>query len=213
MDYQDSAVRVLSLCLVGLLMGAPVAPSAQQAGTGGLAGPELLAALRGGGFVVYFRHADTDHRQNDTRTGSVEDCANQRNLTERGREHASSLGEAIRALKVPIGLVLASPLCRTVETATLAFGSAERAPAAREAGPEPPGSPERFAALRVLLSTMPAKGTNTVVVAHAYPFYTLVGGQYLDEGEAAVVRPDGAGFQVVTRLGLKEWREMANPPR
>jgi len=60
---------------------------------------------------------------------------------------------------------------------------------------------------------VPPKRTNTVIVAHAYPFYALLGGQYLDEGEAAVVRPNGAGFQVVTRLRLKEWREMANIPR
>jgi hypothetical protein len=33
------------------------------------------------------------------------------------------------------------------------------------------------------------------------------GGQYLDAGEAAVVRPLAAGFEVVAHLGLKEWRE------
>ena len=79
--------------------------------------------------------------------------------------------------------------------------------AAREAGPAPPGSPDRFAALRGLLSTMPASGTNAVIVGHAYPFYSLAGGQYLDEGQAAVVRPGGVGIQVLARVGLKEWRD------
>jgi len=37
---------------------------------------------------------------------------------------------------------------------------------------------------------------------------SLVGGQYLDEGEAAVIRPDGAGFQEVLRLGLAQWRAL-----
>ena len=119
-----------------------------------------------------------------------EDCSNQRNLTDRGRDHARALGEAIRALLgIPIGLVLASPLCRTVETATLAFGTVERTRAVREAGPQPPGSPGRFAALRALLSTAPPVGTNTVIVGHGSPFFSLVGGQNLDEGQAAVVRP------------------------
>jgi len=139
----------------------------------------------------------------------LEDCTKQRNLTDRGREHARAIGEAVGALGIPIGAVLASPLCRTVETATLAFGRVERSPAAREAGPAPPGSAERFTALRRLLSTVPPKGMNAVIVVHGYPFYSLVGGQYLDEGEAAVVRPDGASFQEVVRLGLKQWQALA----
>jgi len=56
-------------------------------------------------------------------------------------------------------------------------------------------------------------GTNAVIVGHAYPFYSLAGGQYLDEGQAAVVRPGGAGIQILARVGLKEWRELAALPR
>ena len=156
---------------------------------------------------------DTDHSQKDTRLGRVEDCASQRNLTDRGRGHACSIGEAIRALGIPIGVVLASPRCRTVETATLAFGAAERSDAVREAGPAPPGSADRFAGLRGLLATMPAGGTNAGIVGHAYPFYSLAGGQYFDEGQAAVVRPGGVGIEALARVGLKEWRELAALPR
>jgi phosphohistidine phosphatase SixA len=192
------------------LLAAPLA-AAQPVGPGSVRGAELLAALRDGGYIMYFRHADTDHRQHDTPGQAPQDCTKQRNLSDRGRDHARAIGQAIHALTIPIGPVLASPLCRTVETATLAFGTAERSAAAREAGPAPPGSPERFAELRRLLSIMPPKGTNTVIVGHAYPFYSLVGGQYLDEGEAAIVQPNGAGFQVVARLGLTQWQELAKP--
>lgn len=195
-----------------LVLGLPAGALAQAPAATPLRGPELLAALRAGGYVLYFRHADTDHRQNDDRMTSAEDCAAQRNLTDRGRDHARAIGEAIRTLGVPIGAVLASPLCRTVETATLAFGRAEKAPAAREGGPLPPGSPGRFAALRALLSTPVAPGAKTVVVAHAYPYYTLVGGQFLSEGEADVVRPRGPDFEVVARVSLTQWRELAATP-
>jgi len=140
---------------------------------------------------------------------SVDDCANRRNLTDRGRDHARAIGEAIRALRIPIGPVMASPLCRTVETATLAFGRAERSAAVIETGPGAAGSPDRFSALRGLLSAVPPEGMNAVIVGHAYRFYSLVGGQYLDEGEAAIVWPDGAGFTLVTRAGLAQWRELA----
>jgi phosphohistidine phosphatase SixA len=195
---------------LALLM--PAAALAQSATTPALGGAELLAALRAGGHILYFRHADTDHSQNDERMTSVEDCTTQRNLSERGREHARALGEAIRALGIPIGTVLASPLCRTVETAMLAFGAAQKAPAAREGGPLPPGSPGRFPALRVLLSTPVPFGANTVVVGHGYPYYTLVGGQFLSEGEADVLRPRGADFEVLARVGLAQWRALAAVP-
>lgn len=143
---------------------------------------------------------------------SVEDCTTQRNLSERGRAHARALGETIHALGIPIGTVLASPRCRTVETAMLAFGAAQKAPAVREGDPLRPGRPGRFPALRVLLSTPVAPGVNTVVVGHAYPYYTLVGGQYLSEGQADVLRPRGADFEVLARVDLAQWRALAAVP-
>ena len=197
---------------LALALIAPAAAAAQTPAAVPLRGAELLAALREGGFVLYFRHADTDWKQTDTRGMNLEDCAAQRNLSDRGRENARAIGAAIRALGIPIGSVLASPLCRTVETAMLAFGVAEKSMAVREGGPLPPGSPGRYEALRVLLSTPVAPGTNSVLVGHAYPYYSLVGGQYLEEGEADVVRPRGAHFEVVARVGLKQWRELTVAP-
>ncbi|HSE06542.1 MAG TPA: histidine phosphatase family protein [Methylomirabilota bacterium] len=204
--------RWLLLGALALVTGAPAAALGQSAAATPLRGPELLAALRAGGYTLYFRHADTDHRQNDRRMTSLEDCATQRNLTDRGRDHSRALGEVIRALGIPIGAVHASPLCRTVETAVLAFGTAVQAPAVREGGPLPPGSPGRFAALRVLLSTPGEPGVNTVIVGHAYPYYALVGGQYLSEGEADIVRPRGTDFEIVARVGLTQWRGLAAAP-
>ena len=201
--------------LVGVLaltFAAPAAALAQKSAHPALGGADLLAALHAGGLVLYFRHADTDWKQNDTRGMRLEDCAAQRNLSDRGRENARAVGAAIRALAIPIGSVLASPLCRTVETAMLAFGVAEKSMAVREGGPLPPGSPGRYEALRALLSTPVAPGANTVIVGHAYPYYSLVGGQYLEEGEADVARPRGADFEVVARVGLKQWRELAAAP-
>jgi len=194
-----------------LVLAASAPANAQTTAKPSLQGAELLPVLRAGGSILYLRHADTDHAQRDSQGMNFDDCAAQRNLTERGRENARAIGEALRALGVPIGSVLASPYCRTVETATLAFGTAEKSMAVREGGPLPPGSPGRFMALAVLLSSPPAPGANTVIVGHAYPFYALVGGQYLDEGEAAVVRPRATSFEVVARVGAKQWRALGAP--
>ena len=83
---------------------------------------------------------------------------------------------------------------------------------AQQAAATPLRGPELLAALRALLSTKVAPGVNTVIVAHAYPYFTLVGGQFLSEGEADVVRPRGADFEVVARVGLRQWRELAATP-
>src|SRR5437773_8232444 len=129
---------------------------------------ELLAELRKGGYVLYFRHAATDFSQNDERMKSYEDCANQRNLIDRGRAEARAVGTAIRELRIPIEPVLASPFCRTVETAQLIFGRAQKMQEVR-GGPTAPPNAEHYAALQKILSTPVSAGTNLAVVSHGNP--------------------------------------------
>jgi hypothetical protein len=185
-------MRLLLLSLLFLACPALAQPSA-----------EVLNLLREGGYVLYFRHTSTDFSQNDSRMTSFEDCASQRNLTDRGRDEARAIGEHVRRLKIPVGEVLASPFCRTMETARLAFGKATATgdarggPASDEAG--------RYAALRKLLSTRIPKGQNLVISSHGNPFYALAGPPYLAEGEMAVVRPEGERFNVIARIRLTDW--------
>src|SRR5215813_731007 len=101
-------VFVAALAAFAALAGAWPSAYAQPVATE-LAGPALLAALRGGGYVLFFRHAATDFGQNDDRMTGYEDCATQRNLIDKGRADARAIGADIRALGIPIGDVLASP--------------------------------------------------------------------------------------------------------
>lgn len=165
---------------------------------------DAVALLRGGGYILYLRHAATDFAQNDAQMTSFEDCGSQRNLSDRGRQDARAIGAALRALGIPIGKVHASPYCRTVETAVLAFGRAEKTQAVR-GGPAQPDSPERYALLRKLLAQRPAQNVNDVIVSHGNPFVAVAGPPYLAEGEAAVVEPGGDGFRVVARIKVDEW--------
>lgn len=169
-----------------------------------LAPPAAVDALRRGGYVLYFRHAATDMTKNDAAMKSFDDCPTQRNLVDRGRDDARAIGAAIKALGIPIGKVRASPYCRTVETAELAFGRAEKTAEVR-GGPAQASDPARYAALRKLLSERPAPGTNDVIVSHGNPFYAVAGPPYLAEGEAAVVLPTGDGFRVVARIRVEDW--------
>src|SRR5262245_7198816 len=81
--------RVARLAAVGLAAlvalaaaGADTARAQRAVAPAPLQGADLLDALRAGGHVIYVRHADTDHSQNDRRMTSAEDCATQRNLTD-----------------------------------------------------------------------------------------------------------------------------------
>lgn len=166
---------------------------------------ELLAQLRQGGYVLFLRHTSTDFSQDDSRMKSFEDCATQRNLTDQGRAEARALGEHVKRLKIPIGEVLASPFCRTMETARLAFGKARPTNDVR-GGPPSADDPKRYEPLRILLATKPAASTNTVLSSHGNPFRAVAGPPYLAEGEIAVVRPEGGEkFSVIARIRLTDW--------
>ena len=182
--------------------------SALPAANDALAGARLLDALRHGGYVLYIRHTSTDFGQNDEGMTSFEDCAKQRNLTDQGRAEARTIGAAIAKLQIPIGQVLASPFCRTVETAKLVFGHATISNAVR-GGPAAPDKPERYADLRKLLSTPVANGSNLAIASHGNPFRAVAGTPYLAEGEVAVIAPLGNDrFRIVARIPKDGWSSL-----
>jgi len=176
-----------------------------------LAPAELVAELKRGGYVIYFRHTSTDFSQNDLQSKSFTDCAHQRNLTDGGRAQARAIGDAIRSLKLPIAKVLASPLCRTMETARLIFGTAEPVPEMRGA-PLPVADPNRYVALKKLFATPQPPGANIAVASHGNPFFGVAGPPYLAEGESAVIRGLGDDFEIVARIRVDDWPALTRAP-
>jgi hypothetical protein len=85
----------------------------------------LWRRLAGGGQVMPLRHGTTPPGVGDPTGFRLDDCVTQRNLTEAGREEARRIGTAFKARAIPVERVLSSPWCRCLETARLAFGSAE----------------------------------------------------------------------------------------
>jgi virginiamycin B lyase len=144
-------------------------------------------------------------------TRDLRDCSRQRNLTAEGRRDARSIGHAFRRLRIPVGRVLASPFCRTRETATLAFGRAVPSRALLSAEffeGEPPGE-RQPARLRQVLASPPGRATNTILVSHNFAIEDA-SGESLAEGEALIVRPGRGrrGFELVSRLEADEWARL-----
>ena len=92
------------------------------------AGEELASLIRTGGVVVAFRHALAPGTFDppEFRLGV---CSTQRNLSDEGRSQARRTGEWFKARQLQPARVRSSPWCRCVDTATLAFGTAEVWPA------------------------------------------------------------------------------------
>jgi phosphohistidine phosphatase SixA len=171
----------------------------------------VLGELRHGGFVIYFRHAATEQTGATDEASDLSRCETQRNLSAEGRAQAAQIGEAIRALGIPVGTVAASPFCRTRDTAQLAFGRVTVNKDLYFVISTDAGETKRLAAsLRQMLSTLPAKGTNAVLVSHSANLLEAAGVFAKPEGAAFVFRPlpDGK-FEAVARILPEDWSRVA----
>ena len=198
-------LRTLAVLMV-LIATVPAAAERSTAPVRKVPPAELLAELGKGGCILHFRHAATEPGRAGTGwERNDEACATQRNLSDQGRDDARRIGAAIRALGIPIGRVLASPLCRAVETAQLIFGRGEKVPDVR-GDPAATDNSDRYAGLRNLLATAKVeRGANLAIVGHGMQFESVAGPPELDLGEVAVVRPLGNRFEVYARLRVEDW--------
>ncbi|MFB4162373.1 histidine phosphatase family protein [Alteribacillus sp. JSM 102045] len=172
--------------------------------------PALLNSLREGGYIFYTRHAEATVGEDQTNFNFF-DCSAQRNLSDVGRSQAVTYGESFRRLGIPIEYpVLASPFCRTRETAGLAFGgdnvlvntfwfevyklSSDLSPVEQA---------RILNTLHLFLEIQPQPGSNRVIVAHSFP--AGVGFGPIPNMGTVIVKPHGPGngHEVVAQLSLE----------
>jgi phosphohistidine phosphatase SixA len=199
---------LLALALLGALAGCGGSDGADRP-TGPL---EVVDRLGEGGYVVFLRHAETDHSQKDRLGVPLTDCSGQRNLNDAGRAQARSIGESWLALGLPLGDVLASGYCRTRETAELAFGRATIVPTLTGIPAEMVGTyTGRVRALRRMLGTKPPEGENTVVVGHIANLEAATEVE-IEEGDAAVFEPLGESrYRLLAKLPASAWPQLVEP--
>ncbi len=107
----------------------------------------------------------------------LNNCNTQRNLSQKGKKEATEYGKRLRSLQIPINYpVIVSPLCRTIETAALAFGKQNVTVDSFWYDvyrlSENLSLNEQNKILNNMQSKLekqPPKGMNTVIIAHALP--------------------------------------------
>ena len=172
----------------------------------------LLNSLRNGGFILYARHGEATVGE-DLPYFNFQNCLPHRNLSEHERKQAIYYGEILRYLQIPIQfLVSASPFCRTIETAQLAFGcgNVQVNPfwfeIYRLSGNLPSSDRQRILNdFTSVLETIPVEGKNKVIVAHSFPEGVGLGDiPYMG---TVIIKPKGPGngYEVVHEIPLEDW--------
>jgi len=201
-------IRAASHRRLALAVVAGALAAAFVAGSASSADPGIGAQLQRGGLVLVVRHAATDFSKPDQVPVVLGDCSTQRNLSSRGRVQAQAMGYHARRLGLKIGAVLASPYCRTLETARLAFGRARISRALLNTIDQKHDARWRrqIRDVRRLLGTKPAPGALTVLVTHGIVVVDATRLELL-EGETLVFRPLGNGrFRLIGRILVADWR-------
>ncbi|MBI2862738.1 MAG: cupin domain-containing protein [Chloroflexi bacterium] len=180
----------------------------------------VAEALRRGGNVILVRHGTTPEsilprelRRPEPVPLDLTDCEAQFNLVEQGIQEGRAIGAAFQRFGIPVGRVVSSPYCRTLDTARLAFGRVDELSATllrrdyvpMPGVPVPPNWEQRTEDLRRLLATPPPAGTNTAFVTHGDNIRDAVGFE-IATGGVAIFKPDGrGGFTLVATVLPNEW--------
>lgn len=177
-----------------------------------ITGAELMSELQSGGYVIYFRHAQTEKDYADQVTADVNNCSTQRVLSETGVQQALTIGEAFENAAIPIGTITSSEYCRAWATAALAFGKYDKDPALNFLPFEEytDAQVEQMKAnVTPLLTAVPSSGTNNIIVGHDDIFESATGIYPDPQGIAYIVKPDGnGGFEIIANMLPEEWAEL-----
>ena len=160
----------------------------------------IWSALKQGGKVVLMRHAAVDRSSGNPVLHTSGDCSKELNLSKLGREQAKRIGEMFRARGVFTGEVLASPYCRTMDTARLAFGSAKPSEAMRLIEGLPRPQAEQVTAQAMKLIGGYKDRVNLILVTHQ-PNVEAIALESVEPAGMLVLQPKGGGeFDVLGKL-------------
>lgn len=160
----------------------------------------LWTALKDGGKVVLMRHAAVERGEMSGLRLVPGDCNQETNLSQAGRAQAQKIGEAFRARGIPVGDVLASPYCRTMDTAKLAFGSAKPSESLRLLEALSAAQAEQVTT-QAMKHIGEYKGKKNLVLVTHEPNVVALAFETIESGRMFVLAPKGADqFDVLGKL-------------
>src|SRR5262245_43747333 len=203
-------VPVLRGCAIAAAMFIVAAGSASAQM---LSGSDLVPALKQGGYVIVMRHANSPQVRPDAAVAAPGNTGIERQLNENGHKTAHAMGDALKTLRVPIGIVLSSPTFRTRETVReLQVGMPDTFNLLGDGsqGYEFSSFEDSARFMRVRAAEIPKAGTNPLIVTHLPNIEQAFGETFsVDEGEAVVLKPDGMTGTPVGRIKIDEWPRLA----
>ena len=158
-------------------------------------------ALRAGGHVALMRHADAPGGVGDPPGFRVDDCATQRNLSEKGRADAEKIGSRLKREGIAFEKILSSLWCRCIDTAKLLnLGTVETEATFGNVVVLKDQRQILTIGARALIAQWTAGG-NLLVVTHGANIQALTG-VWLASGEIVVVKGGSDRTEPVGRLLL-----------
>jgi phosphohistidine phosphatase SixA len=158
-------------------------------------------ALRAGGHVALMRHADAPGGVGDPPGFRVDDCATQRNLSEKGRADAEKIGSQLKGEGIAFEKILSSPWCRCIDTARLLnLGTVETEATFGNVVVLKDQRQTLTAGARALVAQW-TSGGNLLVVTHGANIQALTGA-WLASGEIVVVKGGSDRIEPLGRLLL-----------
>jgi len=193
----EAAMRRMRFAIFALLLGfcstAETAVAADAA--------DAWKALRAGGHVALMRHADAPGGVGDPPGFRIDDCATQRNLSEKGRADAEKIGSRLKGEGIAFEKILSSPWCRCIDTAKLLnLGTVETEATFGNVVVLKDQRETLTAGARALVARWTARG-NLLVVTHGANIQALTG-VWLASGEIVVVKGGSDRAEPVGRLLL-----------
>lgn len=153
---------------ITLIIGSVAAqPSTDALGQEGAMPADMAERLKEGGVVLYLRH-ERSAKARPQIAFDIDDCTTQRNLTQEGIAGSEEIGAIVERVGVPLGTVVSSPYCRSIDTARLAFGEPTIEPRLMGNFPEVGRTMEEAGSdLLAVIKEMDRDGEVSVLVAHS----------------------------------------------
>ena len=163
---------------------------------------DMIERMKTGGHILMIRHALAPGT-GDPVNFQIGDCATQRNLDDRGRNQARSIGDWLRAQGIGSARVYSSQWCRCLETAKLLeMGSVTELPALNSFYELTQNREPNLNALRKFIAEQPSNGDLIILVTHLVTI-SAIANEGVSSGEGVLLKlGEDVPYEIFGRLNF-----------